>query len=135
MRGMSSLRKYVREAWLSKKAIATEKVEFFDGQTSKMERSKLVFFDRKGRYVQRVGSGAPIYLAAMPKYLPAEALELVGNVARDNKKNRIIPWHLLLDMRNDEELGKFMAGVTIAHGGVLPNIHQILLTSRSRSPN
>jgi len=32
-------------------------------------------------------------------------LESAGNVARANKKNRIIPRHLLLAVRNDEELG------------------------------
>ena len=30
-------------------------------------------------------------------------------------------------MRNDEELNKLMGGVTIAAGGVLPNIHAVLL--------
>jgi len=56
---------------------------------------------------------------------------LAGNAARDNKKNRIIPRHLLLAVRNDEELGKLLAGVTIAHGGVLPNINPILLPKKS----
>ncbi|ONK62317.1 uncharacterized protein A4U43_C07F2650 [Asparagus officinalis] len=50
------------------------------------------------------------------EYLAAEVLELAGNAARDNKKNRIIPRHVLLAIRNDEELGKLLAGVTIAHG-------------------
>ncbi|GLJ06802.1 hypothetical protein SUGI_0048670 [Cryptomeria japonica] len=86
---------------------------------------------RKGRYAKRVGTGAPVYLAAVLEYLAAEVLELAGNAARDNKKNRIIPRHLLLAVRNDEELGKLMAGVTIAHGGVLPNIHQVLLPKKS----
>uniref|UniRef100_A0A0C9RJX2 Histone H2A n=1 Tax=Wollemia nobilis TaxID=56998 RepID=A0A0C9RJX2_9CONI len=86
---------------------------------------------KKGRYAKRVGSGAPIYMAAVMEYLAAEVLELAGNAARDNKKNRIIPRHLLLAVRNDEELGKLMKGVTIAHGGVLPNIHQVLLPKKS----
>ncbi|GAB2235674.1 hypothetical protein Drorol1_Dr00026107, partial [Drosera rotundifolia] len=58
-------------------------------------------------------------------------LELAGNAARDNKKNRIIPRHVLLAVRNDEELGKLLHGVTIAHGGVLPNINPVLLPKRS----
>ncbi|XP_031401398.1 histone H2A-like [Punica granatum] len=86
---------------------------------------------KKGRYSQRVGTGAPVYLAAVLEYLAAEVLELAGNAARDNKKNRIIPRHVLLAVRNDEELGKLLQGVTIAHGGVLPNINPVLLPKKT----
>ncbi|XP_061348442.1 probable histone H2A.5 [Gastrolobium bilobum] len=82
---------------------------------------------RKGRYSQRLGTGAPIYLAAVLEYLAAEVLELAGNAARDNKKNRINPRHVCLAVRNDDELGKLLQGVTIANGGVLPNINPVLL--------
>ena len=47
--------------------------------------------------------------------------QLAGNAARDNKKTRIIPRHIQLAIRNDEELNKLLSGVTIAQGGVLPN--------------
>ena len=86
---------------------------------------------RKGHYAERVGAGAPVYLAAVLEYLSAEILELAGNAARDNKKTRIIPRHLQLAIRNDEELNKLLAHVVIAQGGVLPNIQSVLLPQKT----
>ena len=40
---------------------------------------------------------------------------------------------LTLLCRNDEELNKLLAGVTIAQGGVLPNIQAVLLPKKSAS--
>ena len=92
-------------------------------------------FLKRGKYASRIGAGAPVYLAAVLEYLCAEILELAGNAARDNKKGRIIPRHVQLVVRNEEELSKLFVGVTIAAGGVLPNIHSVLLPKRSKTEN
>ena len=79
---------------------------------------------KAGKYATRVGAGAPVYLAAVLEYLAAEVLELAGNAARDNKKSRIIPRHITLAVRNDEELNKFLSGVTVAAGDLLVTLEQ-----------
>ena len=108
--------------------------------TSKSVKAGLQFpvarigrFLKKGKFATRLGGGAPVYLSAVLEYLCAEILELAGNAARDNKKSRIIPRHIQLAVRNDEELNKLLGGVTIASGGVLPNIHAVLLPKKSKS--
>ncbi|XP_064624762.1 core histone macro-H2A.1-like isoform X1 [Lineus longissimus] len=79
---------------------------------------------------QRIGAGAPVYMAAVIEYLTAEILELAGNAARDNKKGRVTPRHILLAVANDEELHQLLKHVTIAAGGVLPKIHPELLSRK-----
>ncbi|XP_003389250.1 PREDICTED: core histone macro-H2A.1-like [Amphimedon queenslandica] len=106
---------------------------------SKSAKAGLVFpVSRLSRYLKkaclrkRIAVGAPVYLGAVLEYLAAEVLELAGNAARDNKKRLINPRHLLLAIANDVELNKLLSGVTIREGGVLPNIHQSLLSSKRK---
>ncbi|XP_044059241.1 histone H2A, sperm-like [Siniperca chuatsi] len=89
---------------------------------------------RKGSYAERIGNGAAVYLAAVLEYLTAEILELAGNASHDNKKQRIAPRHILLAVKNDEELNKLLAGVTISEGGVIPNIQASLLPKKTKAP-
>ncbi|KAL3941138.1 MAG: hypothetical protein SGBAC_004451 [Bacillariaceae sp.] len=110
------------------------------GQTSSSSKAGLQFpvgrigrYLRQGKYATRMGAGAPVYLAAVLEYLCAEILELAGNAARDNKKSRIIPRHITLAVKNDEELNKLLGDVTIAAGGVLPNIHSVLLPKKAKT--
>eukprot|EP01066_Platyproteum_vivax_P002344 Platyproteum_vivax@DN12871_c0_g1_i1.p1 len=108
-------------------------------QTTRSAKAGLQFpvgriarFLKQGRYAKRVGAGAPVFLASVLEYLTAEVLELAGNAARDHKKSRIVPRHIQLATRNDEELNKMLSGVTISQGGVIPNIHTKLLPLKSK---
>lgn len=123
----------------SNTTISSAKSKGKDKQTTRSGRAGLTFpvgrvhrYLKQGSYSERVGDGAPVYLAAVLEYLTAEILELAGNAARDNEKKRIIPRHLQLAIRNDEELNKLLEGVTIAQGGVLPNIRSELLPKKTK---
>ena len=87
-------------------------------------------FMKNMRVAERIGAGAPVYMASVLEYMVAELLELAGNAATDNKRKRIVPRHIQLAIGNDEELNKLMGDVTIAAGGVLPNVHEVLLPKK-----
>uniref|UniRef100_A0A803TQE9 Histone H2A n=1 Tax=Anolis carolinensis TaxID=28377 RepID=A0A803TQE9_ANOCA len=82
---------------------------------------------KQGNYAKRIGVGASVYLTAVLEYLTTEILELQS----------IAPRHIQLGVRNDNELNKLFAHVTIAEGGVLPNIRAELvpkMTALSAAP-
>ncbi|CBI32290.3 hypothetical protein VitviT2T_009399 [Vitis vinifera] len=87
---------------------------------------------KDGNYAERVSRTAPVYLSAVLEYLSAEVLELAGNVAKDNQKARILPRHIVHAMRNDIELCRLLENVTIADGGVLPNIDEDFLPEEEK---
>merc|ERR1712203_783001 len=105
--------------------------------TSRSARAGITFpvgrvarYMRNGRYCARVGAGAPVYVAAVMECLCAEVLELAGNAAKENRRQRDTPRFILLAVRNDDELSNFFANATVAQGGVLPHIHPSLLPKR-----
>ena len=91
---------------------------------------RLARYLKQGGYAKRCGGAAPVYMAAVLEYIVAEVLELAGNAAKDNKKMRIIPRHIQLAVRNDDELNMFFGNAIIAQGGVLPNINPKLLPEK-----
>ena len=53
-------------------------------------------------------------------------MELAGAYCIETKKVRILPRHIQLAIRNDEELSKVFAETTISQGGTLPNVQGFL---------
>ncbi|VDK25470.1 unnamed protein product, partial [Taenia asiatica] len=66
------------------------------------------------------------------KYLAAEVVESSSNAAREREQTHIIPRHLQLVIRKDEELNKLLGGVTVEEGDVLPNIEAVLLSKETQ---
>merc|ERR1712038_1590730 len=93
---------------------------------------RIARYMRAGGYAKRIGAGAPVYVAAVLEYLCAELLELAGNAAKDNKKQRIIPRHIMLAIKNDDELRTLLSEVTIVQAGVMPNVRPELMPKKKK---
>ena len=64
---------------------------------------------RKGRFSERFGKGAAIFMAAVLQYLTSEILEMAGDIASEKKNSIIRPAYIQTAIRNDEELVKLFA--------------------------
>nr|XP_006136457.2 histone H2A, sperm-like [Pelodiscus sinensis] len=88
---------------------------------------------RKGQFADRIGAGAPVYMAAVLQYLTHEIMDIAGEVAARSKKRRISPRHLQLAIHSDSEFKKLLGGVIISQGGVLPLNQAVPLPSKKRN--
>ena len=57
-------------------------------------------------------------------------IELAGNAAKDNKKQRISPRHIFLAIKNDDELNRICKLSIIPSAGAFPNIRPELMPIR-----
>ena len=114
----------------SSKPVKATKAKGVSGQT----KAGLIFAParcnrimRAGRYSDRVGKSAGVFMAGCIEYLVRELLEIAGDQAAEAKKSTIKPKHIGLAVRNDEELMKLMAMIQISEGGFKANINEFLL--------
>ena len=85
---------------------------------------------KKGRYSERIGIGAPIFLAGVMQYLTSEILEIAGDIAFENKKSIIKPKHIMQAIRNDEELMLVFSHIHISEGGNKQHIESALFPNK-----
>ena len=109
-------------------------------QTSRSSKAGIHFpvgriarFLRQGRYAQRVGTGTPVYLAAVLEYLTAEVLELSGNAAKNLKKTRIVPRCIFMAVKEDPELDQLLSDAIIANGGAREHIDEFLYKPKHKA--
>lgn len=75
---------------------------------------------RTGRYGERCGSGAAVYLAGVVEYLVAEVMETSGSAAHNHKVKRITPRHIMLAITHDDDLRVLSGTAVIPYAGVVP---------------
>lgn len=78
-------------------------------------------FKNKRSDGRNITTPSAVFMTAVVEYLTAEVLELSGEVAKNMKKQRIVPRHILAAIRMDEELNNFLPRSTmITSAGVMP---------------
>jgi histone H2A len=77
---------------------------------------------------------AAVYFTSVLEYLVAEVCSTAGNVAKISKRKRINPRHMMLAVRQDEEMNKLLKNVTFSEAGVLPHIQPVLISSKNQAP-
>jgi len=121
-----------------KKSPATKKAAKSAGGSKKAKAQSGAIFPagrvgsylRRNGYHRRIGGGAPVYLAAVLEYVTAELLDLAVTAAKESKKNRVTPRTIQLAANQDEEIRGLFKNVTLASGGVVPNLRSELLKTK-----
>ena len=112
-------------------AVPEESKVYFDEQTgraisaqkgSKFSINRIATYCKNGRYAERIGAGAPIFLAGVMEYMVFEILELAAVEAKREKKTRINPQHIMLAIKNDDELNKFFGNGDFVNAGFVPKV-------------
>ena len=85
---------------------------------------------RKGRFADRFGKGAAVFMAAVLQYLTSEVLEMAGDIAAEKKRTLIQPKYIMHAIRNDEELNKLFAHVQVSDGGNKQHIEDFLIANK-----
>lgn len=81
------------------------------------------------RVARRYQTAVDVYLAGVANYLIAEILEITISVM--DKARRLTPRHVMLAIRNDQELNQVASG-TFGASGVVPNINAALLPQKKK---
>ncbi|KAL6065928.1 Histone H2B type 1-A [Balamuthia mandrillaris] len=112
---------------------ATKAVAKFSESTEKGSHRKLAGFTLQFPLhclVHKTGKTAPINLACVIEYLCAEVLKVTGKAAKNVKTRRIVPRHIMLAVRGDEEVDVLLLNAYILpYAGVMPHIHKCLIRS------
>ena len=128
---------------------ATNKNEYGDGpemisyKKSAQERagvkfpiSRLAKFAKNGRYADRIGQGAPVFMAGVLEYLTFEILELASSKAEEDKsssnKKSIMPRHIMMAIKADEEFNKFLKGAEFKETGRAPTYFSDIQTNKKK---
>ncbi|NXJ58465.1 H2A1A protein, partial [Spizaetus tyrannus] len=72
---------------------------------------------RSGRFAERFGARAPVYLAAVLQWVTRETVGAAGEISKKSKQRRISPSHLQAAVRKSALLKRLLRGGVPRRGG------------------
>jgi len=88
---------------------------------------------RQGRYSDRVGASAGVFMAAVLEYICGEFLEAATQVCLEKKRTILKPSHINLGAKSDECLEKLLHMCQISEGGFMSNINEALMPMKKKN--
>lgn len=85
---------------------------------------------RRGRYSERLGASAGVFMAAVLEYICGEFLEAATQVCIERGRKQIKPNHINIGAKSDECLEKLMHMCMISEGGFMTNINEALFPKK-----
>jgi len=102
--------------------------------TSQSERAGLTFpigrvarMLRDRSHVSRMQHMVPVHMACALESIVIDILDIAASQAHKCRVKRITPQHLTIALKSDRELTHVLARGSIAHGGVIPFVHSVLV--------
>ncbi|XP_068526444.1 late histone H2A.2.2-like [Anas acuta] len=87
---------------------------------------------RKGRFAERLGARAPVFLAAVLQWVTHKTMDMAGKISKRSNQHRISPSHLQMAVRNSSALKQLLLGKPRHHSRAVPQSQRVAAPSRKR---
>ncbi|KAM6211285.1 histone H2A-like [Sarcoramphus papa] len=89
---------------------------------------------RRGRFAERFGARAPVYLAAVLQWVTHKTMDVAGKISKKSKQQRISPSHLQTAMQKSSVLKQLLqGGVPRCRGRAVPKSQRVASSSKKKT--
>ncbi|XP_074996696.1 uncharacterized protein LOC142078059 [Calonectris borealis] len=89
---------------------------------------------RRGRFAERVGARAPVYLAAVLQWVTHKTMDAAGKISKKSKQQRISPSHMQAAVQGSSVLKQLLrGGVPRRRGRAAPQSRRVASSSKKKT--
>ncbi|GAB0177403.1 histone H2A-beta, sperm-like [Grus japonensis] len=89
---------------------------------------------RRGRFAERFGARAPVYLAAVLQWVTHKTMDVAGKISKKSKQQRISPSHLQTAVQKNSVLKQLLrVGVPRGGGRAVPQSQRVASPSKKKT--